>query len=1254
MHNMGVKWTEEQQLVIEKRNANILVAAAAGSGKTAVLVERIITRLTQDAEPINVDELLIVTFTEAAAAEMKERILAAIEKALEERPNDPHLQKQATLIHGAFITTIHSFCLSVIREHFHTIDLDPVFRIGEEGELKLIKQEVMNQLLEEEYQNRRPEFVRFVECMAPGRSDRKIEEIILNIYEFSRSNPQANIWLDQCVAKYDMQSEEELVASSIAQYLIQMIVMGIEELLIRTEQAMFICRESGGPHHYEEALMCDKESFEAMLEDISDSTSEINQMDRVYNQLHRHEWEPLSRKRPKDVDKDMKEIVQSIRTKNKKVMESWKSTFIFGKAEEHLEALHINYGIIHELVHLVKKFASLYEEEKQGRGMIDFNDMEQYALRILTEEQDGEMIASKVAQEYQEKFAEVMIDEYQDSNLVQEAILTSVSKVSQGIYNIFMVGDVKQSIYRFRLSRPELFMEKFNTYQVNGVPECRIDLNKNFRSREEVLDTTNYVFYQIMKSCLGGVQYDANSALYCGAVFPELPELKEGQVADNTTELLLLDDKEVKEARKSENKEEQVEENSRELEARMVARRIKELVNHHLVLDKETGGYRTAKYRDIVILSRSLSGWSDVFSKGLNEEGVPTSVENREGYFTTQEIALLLDYLRVLDNPKQDIPLTAVLRSVFGNISDDELAAIKCQNKKSPFCEAVYKYANVESVEIEEKAEFGETPEGILKKKLRDCIMKIEEFRKKIAYMGIHELLWEILQETHYREYIYALPGGEQRRANVDMLLEKATAFEKTSYKGIFNFIRYIEQLEKYNVEYGEANMVDELEDAVRIMSIHKSKGLEFPIVFIIGMGKLFNKRDQTDDIVMHLEEGLGVNTISEVKRTKYQSLMKQVIKKRLDEESLGEELRVLYVAMTRAKEKLIMTGKIGDANATLEKQKIMRSLPIDLNQRGFIELVSARSYMDWVLPSVYLHPDAKTTVRVVELKSLVREELEEELAGEMNRMMLEQFDNETIYKEEFKPELEAQLDFQYDFIDEQDIKLKISVTELKRRMALFEKLKELSDEEIVTLEDVEEKKQLVSFVELEPEFIKKKRHKEEVKQEKSGAFRGTAYHRFLELWDFSKEYSDELLAQTLTDFVNQKKMSEEMISYIESSVVKEFLDSPIANRMKVATRAGCFYKEQPFVLGVKAVEVYGIECEETVLVQGIIDVYFEEEDGLVLLDYKTDKIKSLKTLVENYHTQLDYYAKALEQLTGKTVKEKIIYSLALQKQISI
>ena len=833
---MGVNWTTEQQKVIDLRDRNILVSAAAGSGKTAVLVERIITMLTDEEHPVDVDQLLIVTFTEAAAAEMKERIRDAIEKKLEEYPENEHLARQATLIHSAQITTIHSFCLSVIRDHFHAIDIDPGFRIGEEGELKLLKHDVLSELLEEEYQKKEQKFLDFVEAYGDGKSDKKIEDLILKIFEYSRSYPVPAEWLKQCREAYRIETLEDLEDSSYGEFIKANVNYYLEDALELIEQGLDLCLCADGPYAYEEALQNDKQMIEDLqmaetLEEMADAFEEID-------------WTKLKANRNEFVSEEKIERVKAIREDVKGLIGDLSSQYFYQSIYETVEDISRCIPAVEELTVLVEKFSKAFEEKKRSQNMIDFSDMEQYALRILTEEKDGELQSSPVAREYQEQYKEIMIDEYQDSNLIQEAILTSVSTVEVGKYNIFMVGDVKQSIYRFRLSRPELFMEKFNTYDTEDSRTQRIDLHKNFRSRKEVLDSVNLLFFQLMARDLGGIDYDDQSALYVGASYPESDQL------DNATEVLVIDndvdslaevskeDREGKHALRGLKKI-----TDRELEARAVAVRIRELMKEHRVTDKKTGELRPVRYSDIVILVRSVQGFADVFSEILNREGIPTYTGTREGYFATQEIGIILDYLRVLDNKRQDIPLAAVLTSAIGGTTEEELAWVKSKYPEKPFWEAIAAYVEEQSAG-EDSTDENSTDASGAEENRQDqdaivrCMRQIEHFREIVPYTSIHELLWKILDETGYEDYVSAMPGGEQRRANLKMLVQKARTFESTSYKGLFHFVRYIEQLQKYDVDYGEASIEDEQSDTVRIMTIHKSKGLEFPIVFVVGMGK--------------------------------------------------------------------------------------------------------------------------------------------------------------------------------------------------------------------------------------------------------------------------------------------------------------------------------------------------------------------------------------------------------------------------------
>lgn len=1208
---MGVKWTEEQQKVIRLRDRNILVSAAAGSGKTAVLVERIIRRLTDEENPADVDRLLIVTFTEAAAAEMKERIGAAIEKKLAEHPGNDHLERQATLIHSAAITTIHSFCLSVIREHFHVIGIDPGFRIAEEGELKLLKQDVLDELLEERYAQDDPAFLEFAEKFGTGKNDRKIEGIILRLYEFSRSYPQPDRWLDSCVEAYIPGEHPE--ESEPAVRAVRRVKRRAEDVCRILARAKKICEEPDGPYMYGDMIESDLAAVGRLAEE-----NDFRVMYETAAGLRK--WKRLSSKKDETVSPEKKELVQKLRKQAKDLVKKLQENYFYAPCGEWAADLEACRETMETLAGFVREFSSRFDEKKQSRNMIDFSDMEQFALRILTEEKEGRLVPSPAAAEYQDRFDEVMIDEYQDSNLVQETILTSVSGMSRGKFNIFMVGDVKQSIYRFRLSRPELFMEKYNTYSLSESRCQRIDLHRNFRSRHEVLDSVNYLFRKLMRREFGGIEYDDSAALYPGADFPDLPEEAAGAFSDRT-ELLLLD------------KEETGEEDERRAEARMIAQRIRELLTGGVVLDKGSGGYRKVQYRDIVILTRSIRGWAETFSAVLAEEGIPAYSVSREGYFETYEVSVLLDYLKILDNLRQDLPLTAVLTSPFGGLTSSELAGIRLAFPNLPFYEAAAEYAGGD-----EKGTDSE-----LKQKLSSFFRQAEAFRKRVPYTAIHDLLTEIVEETGYGIYIAAMPGGGQRTANVEMLVEKAAAFEGTSYKGLFNFVRYIEQLKKYDVDYGEAGILDEQADTVRIMSIHKSKGLEFPIVFTAGLGKRFNTQDTKGSILLHPELGVGMDFVDLERRTRTPTFLKKMIQEEAGLENLAEELRILYVALTRAKEKLIMTGtaeipeSLRTASGSPDGEE-SSSLPEEEEEIGLYRLEGARTYLDWILPAVL--PEAgkeccPISVRTVSAGNAALGRAVEQRADETAADVLRHWDRTRIYVPGLRQQLEEQMDYCYPYAGEAGMKLKFTVSELKKRAALSEEAGEEMYEEPET-------------VPLIPRFLKE----DEIL---TGAPRGSAYHKVLELLDFSETYDEQTLLAAVERFRESGKLTREMADCIRPGDILAFLRCRSGRRMSAAAGQGKLCREQPFVLGVDASEIYPEDRSgEKILVQGIIDVFFEEEDGLVVLDYKTDRVRSGQELKAKYRAQLDYYARALERLLEKPVKEKIIYSFALREEIRV
>ena len=1225
---MGVTWTQEQQKVIDLRNRNILVSAAAGSGKTAVLVERIITMLTKDEPPVDVDRLLIVTFTEAAAAEMKERIRLAIEKKLMEYPDNEHLKQQATLIHNAQITTIHSFCLSVIRDHFHAIDIDPGFRIGEEGELKLLRHDVLEEVLEEKYQEGSKRFLDFASGYSTGRNDKKIEDLILKIYEFSRSYPDSDAWLDSCVKAYEIEDLEAFEESNVIKKILQDVQKNLEDAKALVEFAMQTALSIDGPAAYEAALEKDL----IVIENLQSARTYRQQSEAFANV----KWARLPVNKDKTVSEDKIAQVKKLREMVKGVVKNIAAQYFYETPEAMIEDMNLCAPAMEELADLVRLFGSRFEEKKRSQNMIDFSDMEQYALRILTQKTEKGFVPSPVALEYQKQYQEIMIDEYQDSNLIQEAILTSVSTCRSGRYNIFMVGDVKQSIYRFRLSKPELFLEKFYTYNIEESQTQRIDLHKNFRSRKEVLESVHAIFGRIMTEKLGGIVYDDQAALYPGAEYPENENLN--------TEIYLIDSDldRVKERYQLEENEKNAEEllqiaSEKELEARAIAMRIRELLRTQKVTDKATGELRNAKYSDIVILTRSVKGFADVFTEVLNREGIPTYAGTSEGYFQTQEIGVLLDYLRTLDNRRQDIPLTAVLTSPFCGLDAEELAKIKCFYPELPFYEAVVRYREDDEERKNEKDE-------VIRTKISACLEQMDAFRRIVPFTPMHELLWKILEDTGYGDYVAAMPGGQQRKANLEMLIEKARAYESTSYKGLFHFVRYIEQLQKYDVDYGEASIEDEHADTVRVMTIHKSKGLEFPIVIVAGMGKRFNMQDARSAVALHAGMGVGLDAIDLGLRTKSPSIVKKVIQKEEVLESLGEELRVLYVALTRAKEKLIITGTLPRPEEKLEESRMLQRS--NQKELSFGELSHAGTYWDWILPAVLgCGEDVPLEVNILHFEDIVKEGLKEETKGVISRSLLEQWDIDRVYEPEMHTVMEEQFGFHYPYEKSSTRKLKFTVTELKKRayeIAMDHSLEEEAQEELLYEEP--------EVTPLIPTFMQKE-------EGLTGAPRGTAYHRIMELLAFEGPEPDsiEAVAEWIDGMAASGKIEKEAAECVKAYDIFRFLETSSGKRMKKAAKSQRLWKEQPFVLGIDAKELYPEEEDgELILVQGIIDAYFEEEDELVVLDYKTDRVRKAEELVEKYQEQLRYYAKALEQMTGKKVKEKIIYAFSLGKEIRI
>lgn len=1175
---MGVMWTKDQKKVIDLRDRNILVSAAAGSGKTAVLVERIMEIVCDEQRPVDVDRLLVVTFTKAAAAEMKERVGAAIRKRLEEQPNNGYLQKQEMLVSHAQITTIDSFCAYILRNHFGEIDLDPAFRVADEGELKLLKKEVLKELLEEKYAEKTPEFLHFVECYASGKSDEVLEELVLKLYEFSTSDPFPEEWL-----KNLLEMKEEAVEEMILTHVKRI----VNDLKGEIKQAITLCYEHGGPINYADALHEDRNFLDRCLQ--SETYEECSKV------IRGRSFTALSRKKM-DASEEEKELVKSTRNRMKKRVETLEKQFFYLPSDLIFQTEKAADSVKQELVALTLEFTRRFSEKKRKRNIVDFSDIEHLTLQILVEKKDGSYVPTEIAKSYGEHFAEIMIDEYQDSNMVQELILTSVSKQSLGKNNLFMVGDVKQSIYRFRQARPELFMKKMETYTSTDSDCQRISLSKNFRSRKEVLETVNFLFERIMTKELGNIVYDQEAALYPGAEFPEPEDPEEIQ-----PELLLLD---LSEQDTGENLD------KTELEAHMVAQRILELEKNAKVIDKKSGKPRPVKRSDIVILLRTMSSWSDTFSSVLGSYGITAVTGSSTGYFSAMEIQTILNYLKVLDNQKQDIPLTAVLHSPIGNLDSSEMAKIRSAYPEVPYYKACAEYRI--SGEEEE-----------LRKKLQAFWKMTEELRKKAEYLPIHKLLWEIYDKTAYEQLVRMQPNGAVRAENLQMLVQKALDYEATSYRGLFNFVRYIESLQKYEVDYGIAETGTGNENAVHIMSIHKSKGLEFPIVFVSGMSKRFNKQDSKERIAIHPELGLGLDAIDPEKRKKMPTLQKKVIQKQIELESLGEELRVLYVALTRPKEKLIMTGSLKDARSVIGTLKLQNRLC----RRGTYEsLCSGQSFLDWII-QVSAGELVPFRQKIVDVEMLVGKKVEQAVTAKYDYEALR------MKKTEIPEDLKQRLEYRYPYEDQTAIPGKVSVSELKMA-AMEEEVQEMFEEP-----------QMVPYV---PAFLREER-------KGSATERGNAYHKLMECMDLSGIRHSEQVKERIKQLTESGKLTLTAAETINAFQIYQFCTSNLCQRMLAAEKSGKLYKEQPFVFARPAKEINAeYDSEQEVLIQGIMDAYFEEDGQYVILDYKTDHVKTGEELVKRYEKQLQLYGQALEQITGKKVKELVLYSFCLGKEIVI
>ena len=1357
-------WTEEQKAVIAHREGNLLVSAAAGSGKTAVLVEHVLSLILE--ENASLSSLVLMTFTEAAAEEMKERIKKRLEEHLQ-KAYDKRILREIALLPTANISTIHAFCKRLISENYAGLSIDAHFRIGDSGEMSLLQSDILEELLEEEYERQEESFLAFVDQFSMGKKDKGIEELILKLYHLASAMPFPKAYL-QNLLEEDSQTRKEKWEKDLYEDM----KSRLENLSLLYEEALDLCREPNGPIEYEERILEERDQCLAL--------ANADNLEDLVRGL-----KSLSFGRLKSTKSEGKELVKSLRERGKKTLKTWQENYRLLPEALEEEVEEKGQKRILELVRLCLLFLERYQKEKEERAVLDFSDLEHFALKLLYQDGDDRAIEgeaeieadaeteheieagrdgskeigrgkersarySALADELAKSYREILVDEYQDSNLVQEYIVRALSQERFGKPNVFQVGDVKQSIYRFRMARPELFLEK---YHDESYP--KIFLRKNFRSDEGVLSAVNALFFKIMKKAFGGIEYDLENSLFLGKVRTEEARQEEesitGKQRRDQTELLLLElektgsigeegdvgEDSKEESNSSSNSATDSASNSSpnstsnsssdkslsklELECKMIATKVREL------LEK---GYA---YKDMVILLRSPHGVSKEMVDIFGKEGIPAYAELKTGYYSAVEVETVLSFLAIIDNPRQDIPMAAVLRSPLFSFTDEELGQIVLA--KGGLYEKPYDKSKENAVNLSLQAEKALPP--ALEEKWQNFQEKLERYRRLSRSLRLHSLLSLIYEETDYYNYVRALPLGEKRQANLDQLLEDAKQFEKGSYSGLFHFIRYIEKVKKQEQDQGEATVFSEKDDLLRIMSIHHSKGLQFKVVFLSQLHKTFNKMDSKAKMLMDAELGLAADYLDLETRIKYPSLHKIAIKEKGERESLGEELRVLYVAMTRAEEKLILTGVCKNEEDLMKKFPVQERLSLE-------DIRGASSYLAWICMAYSRSFFESSKTGEIALSFISKEDLEENEGKAMGEAIsLEKKLYEFLGKEREKTEAEKLMEehFSYTYPYEKSThrspKYSVSLLKMKAMEEHGEQLGEQLGSEIgqegkaVAPEWDEEKIERAGELDKNIESTEQGVDKTESATEKGegleqgaedkdeanandeekqqakekpdspliqkmkaegkniGAAIGDSYHHALAFYDYSKDISQlsEFLSPEEYGLLNQEKL-------------QKFLDSPLGQLFAKAYKENTLYREQHFMQEVEYEKLFpedgavGEDAEETVssnaasvdrdadslkrnidriesnresfvesnadshvekvILQGIIDAFIMEEEGIILVDYKTDRVKDGEELRNRYQKQIDLYSEALEQILGKKVKRRVLYSFSLGEEVDL
>lgn len=1219
-----------------------------GSGKTAVLVERIIQKIIKDK--VDIDKILVVTFTSAAASEMRERILEAIYKKMEQNPDDENLQRQLILLNKASICTIDSFCLDVIRNNFYELDISANARVADSTEILLLKQEVLDDIFEEKYISNDKDFISLIETYTKYNKDEELKDIILKIYSYIQSSPFPEKWLEKKTNLLNIEKETNFANTIWGKIIINNIDSTLKNSILKLRNILEKMQRFPELEKFTSVIEQDIENYTIIEQNLDD-------WDKAYtliNDLKLKNW-PVDKKVTNDLKDEAKEVRESVKAEFKKVKE-----LINCSSEEAISDISYMYNILTKLKDLILDFSTKFYDKKREKNIMDFNDMEHLALKMLVKEDNGKLERTDIAEKYQNKFEEIAIDEYQDSNLVQEYILTSISTGN----NIFMVGDVKQSIYKFRQARPELFLEKYNKYSLEPQEneDRKIQLFKNFRSRKNILDFTNLVFENIMSKEIGNIDYNNTEYLNLGANFEQI----ENQNLNTEIEILDLTNEEENIWKESENEEEEPERVEEVvLEARFVAQKIKKLIeDKYQIIDKKEGK-RNVQYKDICILLRSITGIANVYEKEISEIGIPVYSDSSGEYLQSIEIETVMALLKVINNPMQDIPLVTLMRSPIGNFTDNELIEIRMNDRNSTMYEALLK-ADTE--------------------KAKSFLNLLENLRNDEETMTLDEWIWNIYNKTGYMNYVSLMPNGNLRVSNLKMLFERAKQFETASFKGLFNFINYIDKIKFNSEDLSSAKVIGENENVVRIMSIHKSKGLEFPVVILAGTGKQFNMQDLNEKILLDQDLGLGPQYIDNTRHIEFKTVAKKALSIKAKDEAISEEMRVLYVALTRAKEKLIIVGRQKEVNKKMqEKNKLVEIYKKERKLNPYL-LKKYKTYLDWFELIYAKEGYEKTkdifTVNVTSRKDLMKIATTEERIENNAMEKIEELAKSC--KNENEEQINQVLNWEYLYKDLNKIPTKTSVTKIK---------------EMQNIEDIQENTKKINFVidaddEQEPnkqypnkqysskqypnkQYSNKQYPNDKAKEKNyvgtitakpkflnneketriTNAEKGTLMHLCVQRLQENCEYTVENIKEFTEELQEKGLITELEKSAINIEKLYEYTKSELWQNLKNAKE---IYKEQPFYINIKASSLYDNipkEADENILVQGIIDLFYKDKnDNIILVDYKTDFIQkgNEQSLADKYQKQLELYKKAIEISSKNIVKETYIYSLYLNELIKL